>query len=611
MMYTTRQTNRRELVTSAVLAGVLLLGAVNSALAQSAPRAQFQIDATEAYVNEAFTATLTIEWIEQASSNANLRQNDAATIDPPMLPDLPNCSVQLSPEVNRGTSVQGINGRFTRRESRTYHYEITPQRAGVLEIPGFAVTVGGKQIPVRGERIRVVEDTSAARLFMTITSPAERIYVGQHVPVTLSMFALVPEYRGQSLPIKSVFRLMDVATGRFPADQMRGELVARRDPAGRAGTYYHYYVSTALTFDRPGAPVFDDIVGQYYYPVQWRSDPFGSPRITNSRRARAIADVQLPEVQPLPTGDQPAGFTGAVGRFQIHTVASPTDVRVGDPIELRIEISGDGPLETLPPPEIIAQPEITTNFRVPDEELAGSMQRGNRVFTQILRAAHENVTEVPAIKYPYFDPVRGAYRVAESNPIPLDVQAGEQLEAADLAFGETTEETPAADQLTLRDGLRGNVTDARLLLRRPRPVTLTATLTATLAPPVAFGAFALAFGLRTNRNELARRRAAAHSQTRAMLASASATTPTEVAAAARNAMATYLADRLAQPPARFTSAASMAELERFGAAPQTIERCAALMQRCDEAAFAGVAASDSLTADTAALIDELERELRG
>ncbi len=158
---------------------------------------------------------------------------------------------------------------------------------------------------------------------------------------------------------------------------------------------------------------------------------------------------------PVPQDHRPANFSGAVGLFDIEAHANPTEVRVGDPINLTIDIFGSGPLDTLPPPLLASDPALTRDFRVPTEPLAGETRSGTRHFEVVIRATNDRITEIPAIEYPYFDPDAERFVIARSDPITLEVEP-----AAELALPEPTQLTAPgiADGTELQklDGLHGH-----------------------------------------------------------------------------------------------------------------------------------------------------------
>ena len=53
----------------------------------------------------------------------------------------------------------------------------------------------------------------------------------------------------------------------------------------------------------------------------------------------------------MPAEGAPANFNGAVGDYTMTVTAGPTNVAVGDPITVRVQISGRGALDALTLPD--------------------------------------------------------------------------------------------------------------------------------------------------------------------------------------------------------------------------------------------------------------------
>ena len=101
---------------------------------------------------------------------------------------------------------------------------------------------------------------------------------------------------------------------------------------------------------------------------------------------------------------RPADYRGAVGKYRIATEASPTNVKAGDPINLLIGIAGTGPMELVQAPPLAELPELTADFKVPNEPLAGFVKGDRKVFSTTIRPRKEGITQIPAIPFSYFDP---------------------------------------------------------------------------------------------------------------------------------------------------------------------------------------------------------------
>lgn len=564
-------------------------------LAQAAVR--LEVAHREVYVNEPFTVTV--------------RVSDFQECDPPKLPSITDCTVTELEGGSDSSYTSIINGRRTASRSRTYVFELTAEAVGELVIPPFSVNVDGRTLQTDPARLTVKASDANELLAVEIACDRQRVYVGQRVRLTMTIWVKPQPIQGQRLGIRDMLRFIrPINFGPFPIDNVNTGSQRLANPDGTTETYFTYQTWTDYVPDRPGRLSFDDIVVGMQYPMSMSRDLFGGWQVQSVRNLRARPRVADVEILPLPDNGRPPNFTGAVGTFELIVTASPTSVRVGDPIKLQIDIRGDGLIETLPPPNLAADPRLTQSFRVPDEELPGEASGSRKRFTATIRAVHAGVEEIPPIEYAYFDPDREMYVVALSDAIPLSVVPAAELDAAALAEISGVTAEPNAPQLRALDGLRANETRESQLLCSATPVGLLTLAAVTFAPAAVF---LLAWGsalVSQSRTPGRRRRQSALRTARRRLEHARRLPPTAAAAEVATAFAGYLADRLDQPAARFTGRAAIDFLHTQNLADETVAGCRQLVDRCEQASFGGLTDGDSATlADEAHdCLRALERE---
>lgn len=558
----------------------LLLGGA-AGLSQAA-EVSLQLESASTFVGEPVVAELSV------SNFTNLTS--------PSFPPLDGCDVRGGmASDSQFTSI--INGRRTQRITRTFRFELTPTRPGLIEIPAIEVQVDGQTLKTAPARLHVKPSDAEEYLWAEITSPTDQLYVGQHVTLKLTAYVKPVSFRGDPLDpadMKSCFEQVSLPVfGLWPSDSMRVGQV--RIATGEI--YYAYELSADYFAERPGQLTFDNIQVGMVYPVELERD-FFSLRIRRARRLRVTPKVDPIEVLPLPAESRPAGFTGAVGRFGIEVKARPLRVRVGDPIELIIEVSSDGPLNSAPPPNLRANEALLRDFRVPEEQLAGAVVGDHKRFTQVIRATNANVRQIPKLEYVYFDPERGRYATAVSDPIPIEVRASETVDARSIGNVEPSGEQAKAPGPVAIDGLLPNVDRIEDILNSRAAVTPAVALSVVTAPPVAYVAGWLAVGWvrrrAANPARLRRERAARSALTR--LAAAREGSPAKQAAEVSAALAQYLADVLNLPPAHFVGS-SAEELEKAGMPTPLTEQYSRLRQRCEAAAYGGGNAEGDLLQD--------------
>ncbi|MCJ7729291.1 MAG: hypothetical protein MUO27_05385 [Sedimentisphaerales bacterium] len=159
-------------------------------------------------------------------------------------------------------------------------------------------------------------------------------------------------------------------------------------------------------------------------------------------------------VLPLPQQDKPAEFYGLVGRYTISASATPTKVNVGDPITLTIKIGGPKYLKPVQWPALDQLPELAANFKIPSEKASPAVENGFKVFMQTIRPGNDKVSVIPPIPLAYFDPDKGRYVVARTEPIMLEVAPTRILTTADL---EGRELAPVSTEIeAIKKGLSAN-----------------------------------------------------------------------------------------------------------------------------------------------------------
>ena len=164
-----------------------------------------------------------------------------------------------------------------------------------------------------------------------------------------------------------------------------------------------------------------------------------------------VADAIEVDVRPLPQAGKPANFTGAVGQYQIHTQAHPQTIKAGDGFTLRLQVSGQGNIETLTPPVIptipnmtIYDPKITDSIGEVDSKI-----QGNRTYEYVIIPSEEGNWTIPAIEYPYFHPQKESYHIARTVPITITV-----LPNPDGATRTTTTQVTHSEMHLLKQDIR-------------------------------------------------------------------------------------------------------------------------------------------------------------
>jgi len=382
---------------------------------------------------------------------------------------------------NNRESITIINGELNRISEHGYvfQYELMPKKDGTLTIPALEIAAGGKKLLTQPIAIRVAKPVVSDEFRLQITLSETSGYVGQPLILAVKWYVdkNIAEFRFD-LPFLDDNRFVfadhpddvnyqgqDAVTISLPG----GSAIARK---GQEGSY------TTLTLRKiviPGEPgefvlergkVFSKIITGYRQQSPNRSfngffdDVFGRRQAVYRQIVTESNELHL-EVSALPEKNRPVDFSGLVGQYSLAAEADPTEVNVGDPITLTIMITGGEFLENVFLPPLEKQPDLSANFKLPEEMGQGETDGRVKVFTQTIRAKNSTVKEIPGISLSYFNPETGQYESATANAIPLQVHATNIVTAKDA---EGTSPDFAQKELTSLDrGIAHNYVEDTVL----------------------------------------------------------------------------------------------------------------------------------------------------
>ena len=151
-------------------------------------------------------------------------------------------------------------------------------------------------------------------------------------------------------------------------------------------------------------------------------------------------------VLPLPKENVPEGFNGAVGNYTMNVAAGPTNLAVGDPITVKIQISGSGSLDVLNMPDI----PWGTDFKVQliGNKIEKSDQlgiQGSKTFEYLVIPQKPDIQSIPEICFSFYNTETKQYQRLTNQPISIVVQ--KTLGAAqNVTLGQSQESRQARER---------------------------------------------------------------------------------------------------------------------------------------------------------------------
>jgi hypothetical protein len=457
------------------LAAVLIGAAVLAGVTQAA-HAAVTLRIEPATIELGDAARLTI-----AASGSN-----ASAITPPMVAGLEFIAVAQSQQI------ESVNGVSTSTTSITYR--VIAQQAGVFTIPGVAtgstpvvLTVipgnGRRAATARGFTRPGMAQTGSSLLpatstpasangaaFVRLRLSKHELYVGETIPVDIQVgmrdgFVAslngLPTLNGDAFTLNKLSsqpqRAEELIDGKPYTVLTWHSALAAVKPGALSLTIEPPLTVRMRTAARPDAGSLDE---------EGFGDLFSDPIFQNFFGGSTEKDMILASspnaftVLPLPAQYRPANFSGAVGTFSISSDVSDDKAAAGDPVTLRLRISGTGTFDRVTTPmlhdvEHWKTYTPTAKFTALDD----IGYRGEKTFEQPVIATQSGSESLPALSFSWFDPNSRHYVISRTSPLSVAVSPASAGAAASLAAAppSATSDAPRGDRES--GGLRADHAD--------------------------------------------------------------------------------------------------------------------------------------------------------
>lgn len=525
-----------------------------------------------------------------------LRFEGASPRTLPQLPNLPG--LQIAGGMSQASNMtQSPDGQV--QVSYSYSVPLMANQPGDYTIPAFQVELDGQRLTSAPLRLKVLrEDPSSPpaeyanrSAFLWLVLPRREFYLGETFVAELRL------YIKDGVRNIDAFQPPPLQTEGFNAGQWVKGQNFRRLVGGRAFTAVP--ALCAVTPVKTGPLKLGEMKSLVVLNPPDIFESFWG-RGARTERVPLALEPQAVQVFPLPAENVPADFTGAVGSFTLAVQAAPTNVAVGDPITVRVQISGRGGFEAVKLPEQKAWVNFKSYQPVGNLQTSDALGlQGTKTFEQIVAPESTELKEIPPFSFSFFDPEARAYRTLKQPAQPLVVRPAATASTPLMTAAPRLNETappPAQDivHIKTRPGTIQRIGPP--LLQRP-------WFAAVSGAPVL--AWMLAVGWRRRADALAnnprrrRQRAVAQLVRNGLVelrAQAAARDSDAFFATLVRLLQEQLGERLDCPASAITEAVVDERLRPRGVPETTLEELHGLFQACNLARYAPVQSSSELTA---------------
>ncbi len=379
--------------------------------------------------------------------------------------------------IGRTREIQIINGQTL--PSSSIVLRVTPQIAGIFTIPSVTPKSQPLVLQVNASAgapnpshpsatappaplpppifsagslpkgVRLTEDGSA---YVKLSVPKREVYVGESVPVEI-------EVGMRSGFVSSLNGLPKLAGDNFALNNLSHQ-PERTEKLINGEPFVSLTWRSILAVVKPGTFTLS---AQAPLTVKIRTRPkrdsllddrFGDPFWQNLFGASVPKDVDVTsppqelKVLELPMEARPPDFHGAIGTFSIASDVSPVKADAGDPLTLRLRITGSGNFDRVESTMIDHLDQWKTyppksSFNTSDPIGFSGM----KTFEQPVIAAKPGAQKIPGLSFSYFDPNSRRYETAHTAPLEVAISpalADSTLTASQVAAGNAPQNKSAA-----------------------------------------------------------------------------------------------------------------------------------------------------------------------
>ena len=370
---------------------------------------------------------------------------------PPQIRNIPGLQIAY---VGPSSQFSFVNGQTS--STVTYHFSLAANRPGEYTIPAMTAQVEGQSLASEPLKLTVTQpnapppagvNASSQAAFMKLTLSKNKIFVGEVITGQLEL------YFRQDVQNYGQFHINALTADGFTTDNKFVEGQHRRVQMDNTA-YTVVPAFFTLTARKTGPASVGPITGSVVVELPSANpqrDPFfeqfgiRSPMFSSGeqRQIQLATDAVTVNLLPLPGQNKPADFSGAVGNFTMTVSAGPTNVAVGDPITVHVQISGRGDFDTLALPDQNAWHDFKTYPPTQNVKTTDQLgMEGTKTFEQIITPQNPDVHELPAFSFSYFDPDAGSYRTLTEPAMQLVVRSGGSTPAPVMAANKTAYSQP-------------------------------------------------------------------------------------------------------------------------------------------------------------------------
>lgn len=367
------------------------------------------------------------------------------------IPPIENFQLLMGPSKYSSSNISIVNGKMTSSKSFTYSYILLAEKEGKFKIPPVSVSVANKTYETAAKTIEVLpgnaqpqsdqnvqqnrqkqQSTGIAtpsknkgdNFFVRVLLNKNKVYTNEHLVATLKLYTRYGGISNVDINPPSFKGFLSKEIPNSGQNQFSQENINE--------TIYNTAVigKYVLFPQRSGKIVIDDFAVNALAQQRVSSgnsifdDFFGNANVQQFK-VQAKNPAKTVNVSPLPA-QKPASFTNAVGQFTISSSLSADSVGTNEAVTLKINIKGNGNLQMLKAPQMHFSPDLevyepkTSN----NSGISTSGMNGTTSFEYLIIPRQPGTFTLSGITFSYFDPASKSYKSKQTETYTLKVSKG-------------------------------------------------------------------------------------------------------------------------------------------------------------------------------------------
>lgn len=553
-----------------------------------------------------------------------------AQANPPAAPQLQHCRLFSGPEISTMEYQVNNNGQVSHTVMYDFTYVYIADETGNVSVPALTVNAGGKKLSSRaasftilppdkepdprsaqgqaprhpGQSSRPSPKMSASDLLVRVSFSKNSVYEQEAVVASIKVYTKLeikdfrvvqqPEFEGflsEELPVSNRVQLENYNGSNYYSAELKKCLLYPQ----KSGTLR---LKTGIY----------DVTVVHQEPV---SQGFWVTMRETEEHATTVSNAASLQVKPLPE-PRPAGFSGAVGHFNLATELNPELMRTNEASTYSVIIRGTGNIKYIPQPEIDFPASFDKYTPKTDIQanIVGSNTTGTYRVDYPVVPQEVGKFEIPPYLFIYFDPQSGKYETLESKAYPVNVARGAAAAPAPQQAVNAEMDDIRHIHLTGADsprpgqpvfGTLGYWLGYVVLIVALIVVVLVYRRHARLNADVAGRRLARAARMATRRLKVAASFMKAHQ-------------PDKFYEELARALKGYIGDKLAIAPSQLISDTISERLAAAGVGEDTVAQAIDILNYCEMARFTPDSGADSTMADTyrraSDTVQAIEKEMK-